>query len=70
MAKLQVSPEMLAQCLFQDASPGVEIVGASFDHQRGIVLLEIAGHGVPDTEFVTAILTKKWLDVKFEPAAK
>lgn len=70
MAKLQVSPEMLAQALFQGAAPGVEIVGASFDQQRGIVLLEIAGHGVPDTEYVTAILTKQRFDVKFEPSTK
>jgi hypothetical protein len=58
VSKLQVVPEALAQSLFQGACPEVRIVGASFDHFRGVVLLDIEGPGVPDVPEVLAVCHK------------
>jgi hypothetical protein len=69
MAKLQVAPELLAQGLFKEVAPGVRIVGASFDHEHGIVELEIEGPGVPDSEHVSAVISVERFSVRFEPVA-
>lgn len=66
MAKLQVAPHLLVQGLFKAAAPGVRIVGASFDHEHGIVELDIEGPGVPDAGRVQAVITKQQLSVKFQ----
>lgn len=69
MAKLQVAPELLINSLFKNAAPGVRIVGASFDHERGIVELDIEGPGVPQAERVSAVISVERFAVRFEPRA-
>lgn len=68
MAKLQVAPELLAHSLFKDGAPGVRIIGASFDHERGMAVLEIEGPGVPDSDHINAVLSVERFSVYFEPA--
>jgi len=58
MAKLTVSAEMVAQVLFPDLL-STEIVGATFDPQRGVFDLEIVGGDVPIAAEVVAIVTER-----------
>lgn len=59
MAKLRVSAELIAECLFRDADKWPRITGGSWD-ARGFFVLDVAGDGVPETEgFVEAIITSQ-----------
>ena len=54
MAKLRVAPELLVQVLFSGAD--IEIRGASFDAQRRLIMLDIAGPEVPNTDEVQCLI--------------
>ena len=59
MAKLRVAPELLVQVLFSGAD--IEIRGASFDAQRRLIMLDIAGpeDGFPASLFADHIRSAK-----------
>lgn len=67
MAKLQVAPELLIDSLFKGVTPGVRILGASYDPVHHVVELEIEGPGVPDVQRISAVVSVERFTVRFEP---
>lgn len=57
MAIIRISPEVLDQQLFGGTQNPICILDASFDHQRGTVILKIEGDDVPDVTEVRGICT-------------
>jgi hypothetical protein len=68
MSKLAVSPDLLVQQLFECTQPDLRIVGASFDAQRQVVLLDVEGPGVPEADEIIAVCHRQPpLRVEFQP---
>ena len=55
MARLRIAADLLIAQLF-DGKAAVQVLGATFDAQRGAVMLDIAGPSVPKAEEVIAIV--------------
>lgn len=68
MAKILVSPDLLASVLFPGTNAPVEIIGASFNPDDRGVCLEIVGLDVPETEIVTAMVTIEVRRTHFDKA--
>lgn len=68
-AKLSISPEMLLSAVFHECNPkpDLEIVEASFDHERGVVQLHVRGHDVPEgAKEIIGIFQRQYTTVKFD----
>jgi len=69
MAKLRVSAEVLLQVLFPDRDL-LMLRGAQFDLARGVLILELTGHGVPDVEEIIAEISIERRTTRFVPALR
>lgn len=66
MAKLDVAAHVLLQALFPDHDC-LTLSAAHFDQQRGVVVLELSGLGVPDVDDVVAEITIERRATRFVP---
>lgn len=59
MARLRCDPELIADALFgkSDVAGKVRIVGAGFDTVRGVLVLEIEGEPVPNSDEVECAMS-------------
>lgn len=69
MARLRVSAEFLLQALFPDRDL-LTLHDAKFDAARGILVLELTGHGVPNVEEIVAEISIERRTTRFMPARK
>lgn len=69
MAKLRVSSEVLLAALFPDRDL-LTLRDAKFDPQRGEVVLELTGHGVPGAEEVIAEVSIERRTTRFVSARR
>ncbi len=69
MAKLRVDAEVLLRALFPDRDL-LTLRSIQFEPQHGIVVLDLTGHGVPDTDEIVAEIAIERRSTRFVPARR